>query len=104
MKPENMAIATAILFGAGSMGLKVFLNGGSLIVLLAAAVAGAAGVIIFQFALRRGNSYLANAIVTGGAAAVAALGGYFLLGEQLTQVEMLGIAVLLIGVAVASRS
>jgi multidrug transporter EmrE-like cation transporter len=56
------------------------------------------------FALRRGNSYLANAIVTGGAAAAAALGGFLLLGEQLTQVEMLGIIVILIGVAAASRS
>jgi multidrug transporter EmrE-like cation transporter len=104
MKPEYMAIATAILFGAGSIGLKLFLNGGELLILAAAALAGAAGVIIFQFALRRGNSYLANAIVTGGAAAAAALGGFLLLGEQLTQVEMLGIAVILIGVAVASRS
>jgi drug/metabolite transporter (DMT)-like permease len=104
MKPETLAIATAILFGAGSVGLKLFLNGGGIGVLAAGAAAGAAGIVIFQFALRRGNSYLANAIVTGGAAAAAALGGFLLLGEQLTQVEMLGIAVILIGVAVASRS
>ena len=104
MKPEIFAIATAMLFGAGSMGLKLFLNGGGTSVLLLGLTAGAAGVVIFQSALRHGNSYLANAIVTGGSAAVAVVGGSFLLNEQLMQPEMAGIMIILAGVALAARS
>lgn len=103
MKAEIFAITTGLLLGAASIGLKMFLNGGGLLTLLPVAILGLLGVVAFQFALKHGKSYLVSAIVAGVSAAAAALGGAFLLGEQLAQLEMIGIIIILAGVALATR-
>jgi uncharacterized membrane protein len=103
MKTEILAIAAGLLLSVGSISLKVFLNGGGPAALVPGAVFGAIGAVTFQFALRDGKAYLVNAIAFGSTAAAAALGGAFFLGEQLAQLEIMGIIVILAGVALATR-
>src|SRR2546430_9428031 len=88
-------LSAAIPFAAGS---RLRLTGRALPLVVASGLAEVVGFASFAFGARHGIAV--SAVLASQFAAVAAVGAYLLFGERLGRLQLIGVAMILAGVAV----
>ena len=95
------SLGSGILMGMGSVILKHSLSTNNALLIFFALVLGGIGVILFQYGLKHWKSSLVASVSMGSNTLMGVLGAVFLLGEHLSLYQIVGICMILIGIAIS---